>query len=489
MLHLIDHPIWQADDLGKPIPDSPHAVSVCLPTWRDNIGYEELDPRVHDKMTTGYPRFVFNQFCQQLFDEAERQFAQPEERCLVFPNQSAAQRCAKSLNHSTGSKPSVNNLNSNNAHAVCFGAEFFDLAKQYWQHTGEGISSRQAEACLAGNTGSDGKDAIAKLKQNLASLYAVSSADVFLFSCGMSSLLTLHRAFNELLPGRKSVQFGFPYVDTLKLQEKFGSGVHFLTRGNQADIDQLAELLKAESINGIYTEFPSNPLLLSPDLSKLKTLAVQNDFPIIVDDTIATVVNANLLGSADVICTSLTKFFSGIGDVTGGCLILNPASRFHASLKQSLQSDADLLWGEDAIVLEHNSKGFSERVLQINSKAEALANFLQQHPAIETVYYPKYQQRELYDKFRTSNGGYGGLMSILVKDPENRAAEVYDRLRVCKGPNLGMNYTLACPFTILAHYQELDFAESCGVSRWLIRLSVGMEESDDLIGRFEEALR
>ena len=51
-----------------------------------------------------------------------------------------------------------------------------------------------------------------------------------------------------------------------------------------------------------------------------------------------------------------------------------------------------------------------------------------------------------------------------------------------------MNYTLACPFTILAHYNELDFAESCGVSRWLIRVSVGLEPADELIDRFREAL-
>ena len=65
---------------------------------------------------------------------------------------------------------------------------------------------------------------------------------------------------------------------------------------------------------------------------------------------------------------------------------------------------------------------------------------------------------------------------------------VYDALEVCKGPNLGTNFTLCCPYTILAHYRELDFAEQCGVSRYLLRVSVGLEEAEWLKSRFREAL-
>src|SRR5262249_3968646 len=120
--------------------------------------------------------------------------------------------------------------------------------------------------------------------------------------------------------------------------------------------------------------------------------------------------------------------------------------------------------------------------------ALALAEYLQSHPAVEYVYYPALGGRDSYDRFRRSRGGYGGLLSIVLKNPEQHSRGFFDRLRVCKGPNLGMNYTLACPFTILAHYTELDFAESCGVSRWLVRISVGLEPADELIARFREAL-
>ena len=68
------------------------------------------------------------------------------------------------------------------------------------------------------------------------------------------------------------------------------------------------------------------------------------------------------------------------------------------------------------------------------------------------------------------------------------AIQTSNSLRVSKGPSLGTNYSLACPYTLLAHYGELGWAEDCGVPRDLVRISTGLEEVDDLVGRFEEAL-
>jgi cystathionine gamma-synthase len=76
----------------------------------------------------------------------------------------------------------------------------------------------------------------------------------------------------------------------------------------------------------------------------------------------------------------------------------------------------------------------------------------------------------------------------VLRGGEGEARRFYDALRVSKGPSLGTNFTLACPYTLLAHYEELDWAESCGVSRNLIRIAVGMEPIEDLLGRFEAAL-
>ena len=76
-----------------------------------------------------------------------------------------------------------------------------------------------------------------------------------------------------------------------------------------------------------------------------------------------------------------------------------------------------------------------------------------------------------------------------MRDAAAKTERFFDALQIPKGPNLGTSFTLCCPFTLLAHYRELDFVETCGISRYLIRVSVGLEDSDWQIERFREALR
>lgn len=490
MADLRSSPLWRPDDLGRPIPDSPHAVSACLPTWRDNIAYEEADPRVHLKLTTGYPRFVYNEFCRKLFAEFESRFAGPAESCVACPSPSAAQRFAEFVQRRTGRPVRVHSCQVRDVHAVCFPRDCAAAAKACWQHCGEGISSRQAEAVLAGAVAGDAADAKRTLRERVGALAGVPPDAVWLFPSGMSAHFTLHRALQRMLPERKSVQFGFPYVDTLKVQQLCGAGVHFFPRGDAEELQQLAALASTGKLSGIYTEFPTNPLLVSPDLHRLCQLAQAAGCPLVVDDTIAGLLNADVLPAADVVWSSLTKFFSGVGDVTGGAVIINPSGRFAADIRQALEQVwEDLFWPADAIVLERNSRDITQRMSAVNRNAEQLADFLHTHPRVARVYYPKHQSRAAYDTFRRPGGGYSGLLSIELHDAARSAPAFFDALRVCKGPNLGMHYTLACPYTILAHFNELDFAESCGVSRYLVRVSVGTEDADDLISRFDEALR
>lgn len=504
MHELVSNPLWRPDDLGRAIPDSPHAVSVCLPRWEDNVGYEENDPRVHDRISTGYPRFVYNALCQRLFDECAVRFARDGETCQAYPTAASAERCVNFLPRAAGA--SIHRLGIDDVHAVRFPRVHAKTAKEFWQHTGEGISSRQAAACFAAvcETGGpadggatseqpasaeEGSRAIEILRRRTADGAGVASENVFLYSCGMSAAFAVFRAATAMLPGRRTVQFGFPYVDTLKLQEKWGDGAAFYHRGDADDLREFESRLEAHPPAALFTEFPSNPLLASPDLDALGRLAKRNGFPLVVDDTLSTTVNTDLLPAADVIFTSLTKYFSGVGDVTGGAVVVNPASPFHADLTQRLRADGDgAVWAGDAVVLERNSRDWQERMRSINSTAETLARHLQNRPEVRTVYYPKFQTRDHYDRFRRADGGWGGLLSLVLEDPDAATPRFFDALRVSKGPNLGMNYSLACPYTIIAHYEELEFAEACGASRWLVRASVGLEDPDDLIERFDEAL-
>ena len=90
----MSRPLCREDDLGAPLPDSPHAVSVCLPTWRDNIGYEEADPRVIDRLQGGYPRFVLHKKVLRLFDAAGEHAGVDNAGCFVFPSEESAARAA-----------------------------------------------------------------------------------------------------------------------------------------------------------------------------------------------------------------------------------------------------------------------------------------------------------------------------------------------------------------------------------------------------------
>jgi cystathionine gamma-synthase len=380
-------------------------------------------------------------------------------------------------------------LGLHNVWAVRFPRRHADLAKSFWQHCGDGVSSRLAEACLTGQVAEPAADAKAAIRGRVARLAGVSSEDVFLFPCGMSAMFCLHRVLTGLHRNRKTVQFGFPYVDTLKVQEKFGAGVHFFARGDADDAAALDALLAKDAIGGLYTEFPSNPLLISPDMERLGRLAREHEFPLIVDDTVASFFNADVLSVADVVCSSLTKYFSGVGDVTGGALLVNRRSPFSTDLLERIAREfEDVVWGADAVVLEQNSRDFEARLPRVNSSAECLADYLQSHRQVADVFYPKFQTPALYRQFVTPRGGFGGLLSLVLHDAASATPQFFDALAVSKGPNLGTNYTLACPYTILAHYRELDFAEACGVSRYLIRVAVGLEDPDDLIQRFKLAL-
>jgi cystathionine gamma-synthase len=125
---------------------------------------------------------------------------------------------------------------------------------------------------------------------------------------------------------------------------------------------------------------------------------------------------------------------------------------------------------------------------QHNQSGLWLAERLRQHPAIERVWYPKWEFSEAYEAVRRPNGGWGALITFLPRNGAEKSPGIYDHLAFCKGPSLGTVFTLACPFTLLAHYTELEWAESCGVSRHLIRISVGLEDPEDLWQRLERAL-
>ena len=577
-------------------------MSVSLPTWSSNVGYEEGEPWVLEKMKCGYPRFFVHPTIDALAADIVSQHGSTEtEKAMLFPSSTSANRCIAffkqqnpeadlstirllrfvpdSTKSSSGSQYVQPRLS-----AVVYPKTFWPTAKAFWQHTGEGISSRQGEFChrafldgsmieasskndspprltkgprryqkptsvdhgvpngsaphvngdhpekdggaadpaafveerfgrnlnagfarqaklavrkrIAGGLTNDSDlpgsleepvDSIADRSKGVPNF---SADDVYLYPRGMNAIFNAHLALRSAVREEKSIMYGFPYVDTLKVLEKFGPGAVFYGHGSAEELDELERRLKSgERFLSLFCEFPGNPLLKTPDLKRIRQLSETYDFAVVIDETIGNFLNVHLLPHADVLVSSLTKIFSGDSNVMGGAMILNPTSRYHDRLKQYLaQHYEDNEFEEDSVVLERNSRDFVSRIQRVNHNAEVIADTLRAHPRVKQVNYPKYSDsRPLYDAYKLPDGGYGGLLSATFHDVED-AKVFYDNLDTQKGPSLGTNFTLSSPFVLLAHYGELEWAAKYGCEVSLVRFSVGLEETGKLKAAFEDAL-
>ncbi len=486
-MSLLTHPLYTADTLGMSLPPGEFGVSVSLPLWEHVIGYEEKDERVVSKFRSGYPRFFLPPLIEEFNRAAESEVAQPGERCLSFPRIAHAQRCLAWL-AAHGKKARVC---EHRGLGVCiFAAESYDEARRFWRFAGEVISARQAQHAMGrGEAVSrpDGDTASRIVRERIANLTGQHVEDVFLFPSGMAATFTIHRMLCDLFPKQRTVQFGFPYVDVLKVQQFFGIGVEFLPTFGGESYARLGEVAKAGKIAGLFTEAPTNPLLQCADPDRLRALI--GETPLIIDDTIGTCVHVDAFRHADAVTTSLTKTFSGAGDVLAGSIVLNRASPHHAAFSAWMREHCDhALFAADAVALEKNSRGFVERAQAMSRNSLGLYEHFIRHPAIDRVWHSANEGGPGYAKLQRTADGHGCLFSITLKDAA-RTPAFYDALRVCKGPSLGTDFTLVCPYTLLAHYDELDWAESCGVPRHLIRISAGIEPLEDLKSRFDEALK
>jgi len=525
--------------LGMPIPLDDHAVSVALPKWQHVVGYEEGDVDVTEKMLLGYPRFVYHPFVKQLVDlwkagavESGAVAGHEIVEALPFPSMGSAERCRRFLleahKHEPGFPVGIHSLGVLDTHVVSFPAMAAKDAKAYWQHSGEILSSRKAArvlACLghpvptlldglptsprpSASCAPGARTASAAvpdcyrrgLRERIAALTGQHIVDVHLTITGMAAIFMAFNMCRQARPGRPVVVFGFTYLDTLKIclrKEWNAHGVHFLGKGDARDLSVLEELLEKKEVMAVFTEFPSNPLLQNPDLSRLVALGRRYGFPVVVDDTISNFHNVDLMrvggagGGVDMCVSSLTKLFSGKSDVMAGSLVLNRASPLYGGLRTAMETmeggnDAEL-YEEDARVVWENARDFEERSRRINETTGRLVEWLGNQAGVAEVFYPSRTQRAIYDAFKRAEGGYGGLFSVSLS-PSLSPTAFYDALDVFKGPSLGTNFTLACPYTLLAHYYELDFARRHGVCPNLVRVSVGLESFEHLQKVFEVAL-
>ncbi|KAL2065727.1 hypothetical protein VTL71DRAFT_3397 [Oculimacula yallundae] len=525
----------QTPSMGSLPPHPRHAITIHMPGWSQMLRLMEREPGFIQQATSFYPRILPHKDVKALFGAVLAKFGKEGQMVLLFSAPESATECKK---YATSSARGDDALASEDVTIkvldinVRFYAVFFPLAKmpiviQFWINPGVGISSRLAEESLKHldllhEVTEDEPAPVVEIspadkiiRERIAGLLErapiaprkapVTAEDVFLFQTGMASIYTVH----QFLLGKynlKTVLFGFAFHSTPHVFEDFGPGSKFLGLGTAEDLLELEEYLKTEKAEGrkvqaLWTEFPANPLIVTPDIAKLRQLATEYDFVLIVDDTVGSFCNVDLLGEsgADILVTSLTKSFSGYADVMAASAVLNPSSAKYDTLKALFEDKyVNRFYSGDAEVLEKNSRDYMARSAVLNNNAEALVNYLQSlvsNPAssVAKVYYPtttstlpsyKSRMREPTAEFTP---GYGCLFTFEFNTVEATIA-FYNNINLHIGPHLGAHLTLILPYVKALYGKQLDWAGERDLRETQLRVAVGLEETEQLLQAFKDAL-
>jgi cystathionine gamma-synthase len=458
---------------------------MCLPTWDSVVGYEEGREKVVKRLRTGYPRFFKHPGVERLFAAAKAEVASEHEEVIVLPTRNSVQRAHRWVE--LRAETAVRSTSLQGLQVLVVPAKAKAEADAYWRFTGEIVSSRQAADFMVGALREGSKSHL--ISRSLSKITGAAPEDIFVFASGMAAVTSVLRALPGVRDGKKTLQLEFPYVDSLKVQEYFGHGVVYLNEAIGESFDEALQRIRQGEFAGVFTEVPSNPLLRTVDLHRVAKACEDSSTPFIIDDSTAGPANVDALKFADVVTGSLTKWISGEGNVMAGMATVRADSPVANALRESLRSDSTEtapLYIADAEVLLSNMKGYAKRMQTVNANGETLAAWLADHPAVAEVWHPSLTNRENYERVMRKGGGYGGLLSFVLKAPR-KTPKVYDALRLNKGPSFGTHFTLVCPYTQLAHYQELEWTEGCGVSPHLLRVSCGTEPLETLTAAFEAA--
>ncbi len=488
--------------LGHPIPGSPHSVSCSLPTMADVIGYEERDPRVLAAMDAGYPRFAVHPFIRELTALATAQHARPGEQLWPVLNARAAGALVQQLGEGRVFETDRVLFVAHRADPVVA-----QRAKLWLQHTGGLLSSRGAEDALvrrgARTAGAPEKlfagDAAAEVRRVLAPLFPGSAENLVLASSGMSAVHATFRAISAAQAplGRMAwVQLGWLYLDTIALLKKFtpDPARDHLVQLDVTDLAALEQLFTTHGarIAGLITEAPTNPLLHTADLPAIAALAAKHGVRVVVDPSMASPCNVDVLPHADVVTFSLTKYTSHAGDVMAGAAVVNATRPGAAALRAAIAAQVDPPYPRDLARLAAQIGEAPEVVARINRSTPAVAAFLAAHPAVERVWWARQPETAAaFSRVARSPEACGAVVSFTLRRP---VAEFYDRVRIAKGPSFGMSTTLLCPYVYLAHYDLLPSRSEgaelarAGLAPELIRLSVGTEPLADILAALADAL-
>lgn len=490
---------FQHIPLGSSLPlGNPHAVSVSFPKLQDVIGYEENNPDTISQLKNGYPRFFKNHLVEKLEKEIRKEFDLNEKK-IIFPITSL--KAKEILENIFNEKFDYVEFED-----VCFllfnkGHAHLEQIQKMIQHVGAIISSRQAEKLLFERgilthlfeeEKSKANHPEQEIKNILAEAYTAEKDHIFLTNTGTNAVYSAIEALSQIQKkeGKTlNVQLGWLYLDTIEIiQKRSDESFVFVNIHQKEQFENwLAENHK--KVANIIAETVSNPLLQCLDVVWLSALCQKYQIGLILDNTMATAYCAEVLPYCDVVVESLTKFACGHGDVMMGALIIHSNSVYKDALIEKVQDTILPSYEEDCKRLAFEIQDYASRMQKISENTSALFDYLKNQDFIGKIH--SVYEEDSWQNFQKirKNNHHIGLLSIEFKKPFE---DSYNTLNFAKGPSLGTEFTLAMPYTYLAHYHLLqneagrDYLKEIGLPKDLLRVSVGTEPIECIIAELEK---
>jgi len=312
--------------------------------------------------------------------------------------------------------------------------------------------------------------------------------DAVLFASGMaamtSTLLTILPAGAHIVITddcyRRTRQFCLTFLKRLGIET---------TVVPMGDYEAMEAAIVPKKTRLIISESPTNPYLRIADLDKIAQLGQRHRVLTVIDSTFATPINQRPLEwGIDLVIHSATKYLSGHNDILAG-VVVGRGDRIRA-LRESRGVLGGIVDPHAAFLLDRGLKTLGVRLGQQNASALAIARFLEAHPAIERVWYPGLPSHPDHEVAAAQMVGFGGVVTFEVKGDLQTTGQFIDRLRIPYiAPSLGGVESLVEQPALMSYYEKTSEERAAlGIKDNLVRLAVGIEDTDDLIEDLEQAL-
>ncbi len=306
-----------------------------------------------------------------------------------------------------------------------------------------------------------------------------------------SGLAAIDAVLKLLKPGDEVIStsdlYGGSYRLFDKIFKKFGIQFHFVDINNAAAINSYIN----DKTKLVWVETPTNPMMTIIDIVAVAQITQNNGLLLAVDNTFATPFLQNPLDlGADIVMHSATKYLGGHSDVVQGCLVVNDKSL--ADKLYFIQNASGAVPGpQDCFLVLRGIKTLHVRMQRHCENGAAVAHFLRDHPKVDKVYWPGFKDHSNHLIAKSQMRDYGGMVSFTTKtNTMQTAINLIENLKVFTlAESLGGVESLAGHPATMTHASiPKDDREKVGIVDNLIRLSVGIEDIDDLLEDLDKAL-